>query len=149
MRATLTELEAPRCRVAAWRHWGLGTRVWGVGGERRLHTTSANKGRRQFRTLPEAEFLWLLLKHVLPRRFRRVRDFGLLHTIAKCLIQLLQLALHPPNPQGQLEVAELRRQEASVLRPPADSASQTNGSCVRRQSRPARTGPAPFTSNEP
>jgi hypothetical protein len=61
-----------------------------------------NKGKRQVRTLPGGEFLWLLLKHVLPRRFRRVRDFGLLHGNAKRLIQLLQLALHmrvpPPDP---------------------------------------------------
>ena len=57
-----------------------------------------NKGKRQIRTLPGGEFLWLLLRHVLPRRFRRVRDFGLLHTNAKCLIQLLQLALQMAVP---------------------------------------------------
>jgi hypothetical protein len=59
-----------------------------------------NKGKRQVRALPGGEFLRLLLKHVLPRRFRRVRDFGILHTNAKRLIQLLQLALHmrvPPS----------------------------------------------------
>jgi hypothetical protein len=55
----------------------------------------------QVRTLPGGEFLWLLLKHVLPRRFRRVRDFGLLHANAKRLIQLLQLTLHMrvPSPE--------------------------------------------------
>ncbi len=61
-----------------------------------------NKGKRQVRTLPGGEFLWLLLKHVLTRRFRRVRDFGILHANAKRLIRLLQLALHmrvpPPEP---------------------------------------------------
>jgi hypothetical protein len=61
-----------------------------------------NKGKRQVRTLPGGEFLWVLLKHVLPRRFRRVRDFGILHANAKRLIRLLQLALHmrvpPPEP---------------------------------------------------
>jgi hypothetical protein len=61
-----------------------------------------NKGKRHVRTLPGGEFLWLLLQHVLPRRFRRVRDFGILHANAKRLIQLLQLALHmrvpPPEP---------------------------------------------------
>lgn len=64
-----------------------------------------NKGKRQIRTLPGGEFLWLLLKHVLPRRFRRVRDFGLLHANAKRMIQLLQLALQmrlpPPSPLPQ------------------------------------------------
>lgn len=52
-----------------------------------------NKGKQQVRTLPGGEFLWLLLRHVLPRRFRRVRDFGLLHANATRLIQLLQLTL--------------------------------------------------------
>ena len=44
-------------------------------------------------TLPGGEFLWLLLQHVLPRRFRRVRDYGLLHSLAKGMVQLLQLLL--------------------------------------------------------
>jgi hypothetical protein len=57
-----------------------------------------NKGKRQVRQLPGAEFLWLLLQHVLPRRFRRVRDFGLLHANAKAHIQTLQLILHMPAP---------------------------------------------------
>ncbi len=63
-------------------------------GASRIYATlpQDNKGKRQIRTLPGGEFLWLLLKHVLPRRFRRVRDFGLLHTNAKRLIQILQLA---------------------------------------------------------
>jgi hypothetical protein len=62
-----------------------------------------SKGRRQIRTLPGGEILWLLLKHDLPRPFRRVSNFGLLHTNAKRLIQLLQLALQmavpPPHPR--------------------------------------------------
>ena len=29
--------------------------------------------------LPGADFLWLVLRHVLPRRFRRARNFGFLH----------------------------------------------------------------------
>lgn len=61
-----------------------------------------NNGKRQIRTLPGGDFLWLLLRHILPRRFRRVRDFGLLHANAKHLIQLLQLVLQmtvpPANP---------------------------------------------------
>jgi hypothetical protein len=61
-----------------------------------------NKGKRRVRTLPGGEFLWLLIKHVLPRRFRRVRDFGILNANAKHLIQLLQLTLYmrvpPPDP---------------------------------------------------
>ena len=61
-----------------------------------------NEGEDVIQTLSGGEFLWLLLQHVLPRRFRRVRDYGILHANAKRLIQLLQLALHmrvpPPEP---------------------------------------------------
>lgn len=52
-----------------------------------------NRGEPKTRTLPGAELLWLLLQHVLPRRFRRVRDFGILHANSKRLIQLLQMVL--------------------------------------------------------
>jgi hypothetical protein len=52
-----------------------------------------NDGEDVIQTLPGGEFLWLLIQHVLPRRFRRVRDYGLLHSLAKQLVQLLQLLL--------------------------------------------------------
>jgi hypothetical protein len=42
------------------------------------------------RTLPGTEFLWLILQHVLPKGFRRTRDFGFLHANSKRLIALLQ-----------------------------------------------------------
>lgn len=45
------------------------------------------------RTLPGADFLWLVLRHVLPRRFRRARNFGFLHPNSKRLIQLLHILL--------------------------------------------------------
>ena len=35
-----------------------------------------NRGASQTRTLAGADFLWLLLQHVLPKRFRRVRAYG-------------------------------------------------------------------------
>ncbi|MDN5924304.1 MAG: transposase [Xanthomonadales bacterium] len=38
------------------------------------------------RTVAGADFLWLLMQHVLPRRFRRARNFGFLHPNAKRLI---------------------------------------------------------------
>jgi hypothetical protein len=43
------------------------------------------------RTLPGEEFLWLLLQHVLPKGFRRARDYGFLHANSKSLIRLIQL----------------------------------------------------------
>ncbi len=49
-----------------------------------------NKKNVRTRTLPGADFLWLLLQHVLPKGFRRARDDGLLHANSKPLIQLLR-----------------------------------------------------------
>lgn len=45
------------------------------------------------RQLKGADFIWLLLQHVLPKGFRRVRDFGFLHGNAKYLRRVIQLAL--------------------------------------------------------
>jgi hypothetical protein len=49
--------------------------------------------RTETRTLPGATFLWLLLQHVLPKSFRRARNFGFLHPNSKRLIQLIQRLL--------------------------------------------------------
>lgn len=45
------------------------------------------------RTLKGEDFLWLLLQHVLPKGFRRARDFGFLHGNAKKMLALIQRAL--------------------------------------------------------
>ena len=53
------------------------------------------------RTLPGEEFLWLVLRHVLPKGFRRVRDYGFLHGNAKrllCLVQLVLRVMIEPKP---------------------------------------------------
>jgi hypothetical protein len=47
--------------------------------------------RTETRTLQGADFLWLLLQHVLPKGLRRARNFGFLHPNSKRLIQLLHL----------------------------------------------------------
>jgi hypothetical protein len=47
----------------------------------------------QYRTLTGEAFLQLILQHVLPRGFRRVRDYGFLHANAKKLLALVQLVL--------------------------------------------------------
>ena len=49
--------------------------------------------RHQTRTLPGAEFLWMLLRHVLPKGLRRSRNFGFLHPNSKRLIHRLQVLL--------------------------------------------------------
>ena len=45
------------------------------------------------RTVTGEYFLWLLMQHVLPKGFRRVRSYGFLHPCSKKLIKLLQLIL--------------------------------------------------------
>jgi hypothetical protein len=45
------------------------------------------------RTVPGAQFLWLVLQHVLPKGLRRARNFGFLHSNCKRLIALLQVLL--------------------------------------------------------
>lgn len=48
-------------------------------------------GKTATRTVSGARFLWLVLQHVLPRGFRRARNFGFLHPNSKRLMALLQL----------------------------------------------------------
>ncbi|MCF6361889.1 MAG: transposase, partial [Gammaproteobacteria bacterium] len=45
------------------------------------------------RTVTGAKFMWLILQHVLPKGFRRARNFGFLHPNSKRLIRLLQYLL--------------------------------------------------------
>jgi hypothetical protein len=46
------------------------------------------------RTIAGEDFIYLILQHVLPKGFRRVRDYGFLHANAKKLLSLVQLVLH-------------------------------------------------------
>jgi len=53
------------------------------------------------RTVSGAEFLWLLVQHVLPKGFRRSRNYGFLHPNSKLLkqIQLItQMVIPEPKP---------------------------------------------------
>ncbi|MBT7072265.1 MAG: IS91 family transposase, partial [Anaerolineae bacterium] len=50
-------------------------------------------GNTRYRTLKGEDFLWLVLQHVLPKGFRRVRDYGFLHGNAKKLLSLVQMVL--------------------------------------------------------
>jgi hypothetical protein len=47
----------------------------------------------RLRMIKGEDFLWLVLQHVLPKGFRRVRDYGFLHGNAKKLLSLVQLVL--------------------------------------------------------
>lgn len=53
----------------------------------------AETGRLEKRSLAGPDFLWLILQHVLPRGFRRARNYGFLHANCKRLIVLLHLLL--------------------------------------------------------
>ena len=43
------------------------------------------------RTLPSADFLWLVLQHVLTKGLRRSRNFGFLHPNSARAIRLIQV----------------------------------------------------------
>ena len=63
-------------------------------GEVCFRYTDSDTGQVAYRTLPGEDFLWLLLQHVLPKGFRRIRDYGFLHGNAKVLLGRIQLMLH-------------------------------------------------------
>jgi hypothetical protein len=66
-------------------------------------------GERRMRTLPGEDFLWLVLQHVLPKGFRRARDYGFLHGNAKALLATVQWVLR---------VQQHRRQKGPEPRSP-------------------------------
>ncbi len=53
----------------------------------------AKRNRWEYRTVPGAHFLALVLRHVLPKGFRRARNFGFLHPNSKRSIALLHYLL--------------------------------------------------------
>ena len=53
----------------------------------------SQSGEMKVRTLPGADFLRLILQHVLPKGFRRSRNYGFLHPNRKSLIALLHIVL--------------------------------------------------------
>lgn len=62
---------------------------------------NAQTKQRETRTLDGAKFLWLLLQHVLPKGFRRSRNYGFLHPNSKLLKQIqwiTQVFIQPPKP---------------------------------------------------
>lgn len=65
-------------------------------------TYKENTGKKRTRKLAGGEFLWLLLRHVLPRGFRRARDYGFLHANCKKTIQMLRYILRCVLPVDQV-----------------------------------------------
>jgi len=53
----------------------------------------------QYKTVSGAGFLWLVLQHVLPKGFRRARNYGFLHPNSKRFITLLKFVLNHFSPE--------------------------------------------------
>jgi len=87
----------------------------------------AKSGKLESRVVSGADFLWLVLQHVLPKGFRRARNFGFLHPNCKRLIALLQLLLKfAPAPVGTWVKAR-----APVLCPCCGAAMVIVKTCLR------------------
>ena len=77
-------------------------------------------GLPQTRTLKGEEFMWLVLQHVLPKGFRRARDYGFLHGNAKKLLNLIQLILQvliaskAPRPRPPIHCAACQSERCTV-----------------------------------
>jgi len=63
------------------------------GGQVCFRYRDARSGKMERRTVSGAQFLWLVLQHVLPKGFHRARNFGFLHPNSKRLIALLHVLL--------------------------------------------------------
>lgn len=66
----------------------------------------AKTGKMELRTVSGAQFLWLVIQHVLPKGLRRARNFGFLHPNCKRLIALLHVLLKFVPPQIAAGVKE-------------------------------------------
>ena len=53
----------------------------------------SDSGAYKTRKMKGEAFVWLLLQHVLPKGFRRVRDYGYLHGNARSALMVIQRAL--------------------------------------------------------
>jgi len=67
----------------------------------RLRYRDAQSGELRTRSLPGADFLWLLLARALPRGFRRSRNYGLLHHQRMALLRRVQLILRVVIPPAE------------------------------------------------
>jgi len=68
------------------------------GGQVTYRWRDAKSGKHVTRTVSGADFLWLLLQHVLPKGLQRSRNFGVLHHNARRTLGLVQLTQAAPSP---------------------------------------------------
>ena len=73
--------------------------------------TESKTQKTRFRTIRGEDFLNLLMQHVLPKGFRRVRDYGFLHSNAKKLLFLIQLILY-------VKIKEIEQRSKPVFKCP-------------------------------
>jgi len=59
-------------------------------GEVTFRYQNSKTKKTEYRTESGIKFLWLVLQHILPKGFRRARNFGFLHSNSKRLIALIQ-----------------------------------------------------------
>jgi hypothetical protein len=65
----------------------------------------SQSGQWRYRTLSLTDFLWRMMMQVLPKGFRRVRDYGFLHGNTRARLVLLQLLLNVTSPVPAERVA--------------------------------------------
>jgi hypothetical protein len=90
----------------------------------------SRSGQTLHRTVEGQDFLWLVLQHVLPKGFRRGRDYGFLHGKAKKLLSLVQWVLQVliracaprPRPAFLCPVCQAPMKLLSIGRPLCSSA---------------------------
>ena len=88
---------------------------------------NAKTAKMELRTVSGAQFLWLVLQHVLPKGLRRARNFGFLHPNCKRLIALLHVLLKFIPPQ----IAAVIKQRPPILCPCCGTVMKIVQTCVR------------------
>ena len=122
-----------------------------------LRYRDAKTNKAALRTLAGADFLWLVLQHVLPKGLRHARSFGFLHPNSASAIRLLQV-LHlraappaqaaptPPRPAWKCACG----QPMHVLRrrmPALDTDARSEARDARSDGRPNNKASAPPNGN--
>lgn len=97
----------------------------------------AKTGKLARRTVSGAQFLWLVLQHVLPKGFRRARNYGFLHPNRRQLIALLRVLLK----RATASPTPLRPRPA--MRCPCCNAAMT---VIRTRIRPSAAPPSIATA---
>ena len=77
--------------------------------------TDSETQQKKIKTLPVLQFLWQILQHVIPKGFRRVRDYGLLHGGARNKLKKIQLCLMMASKLDFSLIEPVERKKAQCL----------------------------------